>query len=160
MPLFRPSVRRADRDFLFKLIGALLVYSLVPLGEVFFFLHLADLIGGYLVLAAAALIGPAGALLCYRQLSLLVSTVRARRPGAGVAVDEIAELAGLAAAGVLLLTPGFLTDLAGFILLAPPVRRAAGRAAARFFRGRAPEVLERLGLGGTRAPASAPRPTT
>ena len=38
-----------DRDFLFKLILALLVYSLLPLGEIFLFVYIGSLIGNYLI---------------------------------------------------------------------------------------------------------------
>lgn len=44
---------------------------------------------------------------------------------------EIAQGLLVTVAGLLLVIPGFLTDLAGLVLLAPPVRALVGRRAAR-----------------------------
>ena len=49
-----------DRDYLFKLILALLAWSLVPLGEIFLFIYLGSLIGNSLVLMLAAVTGGVG----------------------------------------------------------------------------------------------------
>jgi UPF0716 protein FxsA len=102
-----------DRDYLFKLLLVLLAYSLVPLGEIFFFLFLGSLIGNYLVLVLAAVAGVAGAFVGTMQVRRLTSASREAPPS---------DVAGLAVAAVLLITPGFLTDVVGFLLLVPRVR--------------------------------------
>jgi len=127
---------QTDRDSFFKLIAVFLAYALVPIGEIFFFIFLGTLIGNYLVLALAAVAGVVGALAGTAQARRLV---RAR----GAAVEE---LAGLGAAALLLITPGFITDVVGFLLLLPPVRAWAGRHAAALLKARAPAVYRRLGL--------------
>ncbi len=50
--------------------------------------------------------------------------------------DELAHGAMILVAGALLITPGFLTDGVGFLLLVPPVREALRRFGARRMRGR------------------------
>ena len=113
MTPLRQMLTLIERDLLFKLILAFLAYSLVPLGEIFFFLYLASLLGNYLVLVLAAVIGVAGAFLGISQGRRLVARLKTG-PGSDRATIE---MAGLLVAGILLITPGFLTDLAGFLLL-------------------------------------------
>ena len=126
-----------DRDYLFKLILALLAYALVPLGEIFFFLFLGSLIGNYLVLVLAAVAGVVGA---------VAGIAQARRWAQAARKAPVEEAAGLAAAALLLITPGFITDVVGFLLLVPPLRAWAGRRAAALLKARAPHVYRRLGL--------------
>ena len=126
----------SDRDSFFKLIAAFLAYSIVPVGEIFFFVFLGSLIGNYLVLVLAALAGVVGALAGIAQARRLIRT-------RGASVEE---MAGLAAAALLLITPGFITDVAGFLLLVPPVRAWAGRHGAALLKARAPAVYRQLGM--------------
>ncbi len=97
-------------------------------------------VGGWLGLwpTLALVIGTAiagGAVLHHQGLSTLESARRTVERGE-VPLREIVDGVGLLLAGALLLTPGFVTDIAGAILLVPPLRRAlalwiAGRLAGR-----------------------------
>ncbi|MFT4638829.1 MAG: UPF0716 protein FxsA [Verrucomicrobiales bacterium] len=49
---------------------------------------------------------------------------------------EVLEGLMILVAGAVLLTPGFLTDIAGFLLLVPPVRTAVGRWLGQRLKGR------------------------
>ena len=84
-----------DRDFLFKLILALLVYSLVPLGEIFLFVYIGSLIGNYLILILAALVGVAGAMAGLGQVRRTVSGLRELLARGGYAGPQLVDLAGL-----------------------------------------------------------------
>ncbi len=126
-----------EKDYLFKLLLVLLAYALVPLGEIFFFLYLGSLIGNYLVLVLAAVTGVLGA---------LAGVAQARRLSEAARGGPAAELAGLAAAALLLITPGFITDVIGLLLLIPSVRTWTGGRAAAFLKTRAPAVYRQLGL--------------
>jgi UPF0716 protein FxsA len=130
----RPLLRLLDRDYLFKLILFLLAYSLVPIAEIILFVYLGNLIGNYLTFAIAAVAGTGGALVALSQARRTRERLREKiRRGADTA-GELAEGAGILLSGVLLLTPGFITDALGYVLLVPSVRAAAGRL-----------VLKRLG---------------
>jgi len=59
---------------------------------------------------------------------------------------EFVDLAGILVSSVLLLTPGFLTDFAGFLLLIPFFREALGRAIAKRLDKSFKEVYEYLRL--------------
>ena len=138
----RQALVLIEKDLLFRLLLAFLAYSLVPLGEIFFFLFLASLIGNYLVLVLAAVAGVGGAFVGIAQ----ARRIAARLKSVSGSPRATLEMAGLLVAGLLLVTPGFLTDLAGFLLLVPSVRVWAGRHAAVFLRERAPTLYARLGL--------------
>jgi UPF0716 protein FxsA len=135
-----------DRDFLFKLILFLLAYSLVPLGEILLFVYIGSLIGNYLVLILAAVVGVVGAfagMAQARRLAPVLRTILARGSYAG---PQLLDAAGLAAAAILLVTPGFLTDIAGFLLLVPSLRVWAGRRLASVLKKQYRDVYDRLRL--------------
>ena len=73
----------------------------------------------------------------------MVAAAKLRRAQAAVDSNaspqiEVIEGAGLALAGLFLITPGFLTDSLGFALLIPPLRRALAQKIAGYGRARAP----------------------
>ncbi len=113
---------------LFYLFAALFI--ILPLVEIALFIQVGGLIGTLptvlLVVATAA----AGiALLRHQGLA----TLRRAQDTLGrgeVPALSLLEGAALLVAGALLLTPGFLTDALGFLLLIPPLRR---RLLARLF---------------------------
>ncbi len=141
MTPWRQLVTLIEKDLLFKLLLALLAYSLVPLGEIFFFLYVASLVGNYLVLVLAAVVGVIGAFVGISQARRVAARLKA-----GTGPDAAVEMAGLIVAGILLVTPGFLTDLAGVLLLVPALRLRVGRWAASRLKERAPRLYASLGL--------------
>ena len=100
----------------------LLALIVTPLAEIAAFIQIGDLIGLWptlLTVVATAVIG--SILLKHQGLRTLKEIQRQLHDGK-LPVDEM--LAGLClfAAGLLLLTPGFITDTVGFALLIPAVR--------------------------------------
>jgi UPF0716 protein FxsA len=146
MPSARLLLTFLDRDYLFRLILVLLIYSLVPLGEVFLFVYIGSLIGNYLVLILAAVVGVAGVIAGLGQARRVSSELRALLAGGKHAGPQIVHAAGLAGAAILLVTPGFFTDVAGFLLLVPSVREWAGRQLAAGLKKRHRDIHDRLRL--------------
>ena len=135
-----------DRTLLFKLILVVLLYSLVPLAEVFLFLYLGNLIGNYLVLIITAVAGVAGAFVALDQARRAVARLRTRLREGHSATRELGECASLAVAGIFLITPGFLTDLAGYLLLVPAIRAGLTRRLVRLIEKHDKVIYERLRL--------------
>lgn len=105
----------------------ILIFIGVPIVEIALFIQAGDIFGLWPTLAtivATAIIG--GALLRAQGLATIN---RARQSlGQGQApVREVFTGICLLLAGALLMTPGFLTDGIGFLLLIPPVRRSLGQ---------------------------------
>lgn len=114
----------------------LLLFILVPVAELYLFLTLGRHIGigptlGIIVLTAilgAALTRSQGA----RTLAKFQQATAEGRLPHREALDGILILL----AGAVLLTPGFLTDTVGFLLLVPPVRALIRGWLANYLKGR------------------------
>lgn len=101
-----------------------LLFTLIPLAELIVLIDLAGAIGLGATLGVVILTGALGAWAARSQGFYVLSRIQAemaagRLPGAGM-VDGAMVLAG----GVMLLTPGLLTDAVGFALMVPAVRGA------------------------------------
>lgn len=69
-----------------------------------------------------------------RALRRLTETLRQQQGGAGPAVRPAGEGGGLVIlGGLLLVVPGLISDVAGLLLLVPPVQKAVSRRAERTF---------------------------
>jgi UPF0716 protein FxsA len=146
MTPFRVMLVFFDRDFLFKLILALLAWSLIPLGEIFLFIFLASLIGNSLVLILAAVAGVVGVCAGISQARRAASRLRAALSAGSYPGRDAIDLGGLIVSAVLLITPGFLTDAAGFLLLVPSLRSWVGKRLAFVMESRLRDVYDRLKL--------------
>ena len=107
-------------------------FVLLPLAEIAVFVAVAWNIGALRALGLLLLAGLAGFLLLRHAGRNQISQLRAALAAGNV--DEIASKStGLVyvVVGLLLLVPGFLTDIVGLLLLVPAVRRALGGALGR-----------------------------
>lgn len=116
-------------------IRLLSLFVLLPLVELALLIQVGRWIGLVGTIALVAGTGLLGAALARRQgaaawLAINRELREGRMPG-GAVLDGLLILVG----GIVLLTPGILTDLLGFALLLPPTRR--------FFRGWIGRRLER-----------------
>lgn len=113
----------------------LLLFVLVPLIELVLLIQLGRWVGLWPTLAIVLATGFAGAALARAEglrtwVAFQREVAEGRLPGKSL-LDGLAVLVG----GAFLLTPGLLTDLAGFALLFPPTRR--------WLQGRARRWIER-----------------
>jgi UPF0716 protein FxsA len=101
-----------------------LLFILIPLVELYFIIVVGDMIGALwtvLLVLMTAVIGVN--LLRLQGMSTLGRAQRNMAQGQ-VPAMEMMEGVALAVAGILLITPGFITDSIGFLLLLPVTRRA------------------------------------
>lgn len=100
-----------------------ILFLLVPLIEVYFLIKVGDAIGaGWTIFAIVSTAVIGASLLHIQGASTLLRAQTNMLQGALPAM-EMMEGFALALSGVLLLIPGFFTDVFGFLLLIPPVRR-------------------------------------
>jgi UPF0716 protein FxsA len=142
----RLFIQFIEKDFLFKLIFALLLYSLVPLAEIVFFIYLTSLIRNWLVLVVAVLVGLPGVLIAQSQLREILERLTGRIRSGQYPGKEFVDLLGILVAGIFLVTPGFLTDVLGYLLLVPLLRTVLARALARKLDKGLKEVFDFLRL--------------
>jgi len=130
----RPSHRPFDKGF-FTLVLVLFLYAVIPLAEIFLFVLLGYTISIWLVIAIAAIAALPGVLVALSEARRILPRLRERIRDGRSPGREIASLAGILAGCLFLITPGFITDVLGYLLLVPPFRAALTRAIARAMKG-------------------------
>ncbi len=105
----------------------LLLFIGTPILEIAVFIQAGDLIGLWPTLAIVLLTGVAGTILLRTQGYGVVGRIRSRMEAGEPPLFEMFEGLCIFAAGLLLLTPGFVTDSIGFLLFLPPFRRLIAR---------------------------------
>jgi UPF0716 protein FxsA len=96
----------------------------VPIVEIATFLVVGQWIGIGWTLAGILITAVLGTILLRRQGLDLMAQARREVDAGRVPAKELADGVMLLVAGILLLTPGFVTDAIGFSLFLPPVRAA------------------------------------
>ncbi|WP_193212866.1 FxsA family protein [Luteolibacter marinus] len=102
-----------------------LLFITVPLIELALFLTVGEWIGLPTTLAIVILTGLLGAWLTKSQGLRVLQAYRQSMAAGRLPHQEVLEGLLILVAGAVLLTPGFLTDAIGFLLLTPPVRAVA-----------------------------------
>lgn len=105
------------------LLRLLLAFTLVPLLELAVLLRLGGWLGLAPTLGLVLGTGMAGAWLARREGMRSWGAVRAELGAGRLPAEELLHALGILVAGVLLITPGVFTDIAGLLLLARPFRR-------------------------------------
>ncbi len=100
-----------------------ILFLLVPLVEIFFLIQVGQVIGAgwtiFLVVATAVI----GAFLLRLQGFQTLHRAQTTLQQGQLPATEMMEGLCLLVSGALLLTPGFVTDTMGFLLLVPPMRQ-------------------------------------
>ena len=105
------------------MVGILfLLFLLTPLVEIAAFIQVGGLIGLWPTLAVVILTAVVGAALWRAQGVATWARAQDALNRGELPVREVTDGAFLLVAGALLLTPGFVTDAIGFLLLVPPIR--------------------------------------
>ena len=138
-----------------------IAFIVVPLAELAVLIAVGDVIGLWPTLLLLLVVSVAGAWLAKREGLAAWRRFQLALADGRVPTVEVADGAMILLAGALLLTPGFLTDVAGVLLLLPPTRAMARRLAPRL----AARRLRRRGgrrvviVDGTARPASSTQAT-
>lgn len=103
----------------------MLLFFTVPLVEIYVLLEVGGVIGALPTIGLVVLTAVIGAGLIRAQGVTTLRRVRQQLEQGELPAVGIVEAALLLVAGALLLTPGFVTDTIGFLILVPPLRRWA-----------------------------------
>ena len=130
-----------------------LVFTLVPLAELAILVYLGGRVGVWWTIGSVLAVGLAGALLARAQGIAAVRQVVEALEAGRVPGDELLGAAVVLVGAVLLVTPGFLTDVAALVALLPPTRALVVRALKRRLAGKYAEMraAERPRAAGPRA---------
>ncbi|HUQ39161.1 MAG TPA: FxsA family protein [Acidimicrobiales bacterium] len=126
------------------MFGALaLMFLIVPFVELFVLLQVGSAIGLLPTVVLLVLVSIVGAGLVKREGLGVLRRAQQRIDAGQVPGRELVDGVLILFAGALLLTPGFLTDVFGVLLLLPPVRAVVRGSATRFLTRRS--AVLRLG---------------
>jgi UPF0716 protein FxsA len=120
------------------MLGVLaLLFLVVPFAELFVLLQVGQVLGVFETIGLLVLISVVGAWLVKREGLGVLRRAEARLREGGMPGRELVDGVLILFAGALLLTPGFLTDIVGILLLLPPVRAALRSSTVRWLGVRA-----------------------
>lgn len=100
----------------------LAIFMIVPLIEIACFVVIGNAIGLWPTLAGVLLMAVTGALVLRWQGLSLLNEIRSSMGEGRLPARALADAMMVAIAGLLLLLPGYFSDLVGLLLLVPPVR--------------------------------------
>ncbi|MEA3363903.1 MAG: FxsA family protein [Thermodesulfobacteriota bacterium] len=104
-------------------IKLLIVFTVVPIIELYVLIEAGRQIGVGATIGMIFLTGIAGAYLARSQGFNLINRIQTEMYQGRIPAEEMMDGAMILSGGLLLLTPGFCTDLFGFCLLTPVTRQ-------------------------------------
>ncbi len=117
-------------------IKLFILFITVPILEVFILLDAAEHIGLWQTVLLVIATGAAGAYLAKSQGLDLLQRIQTATNQGELPAQELIDGAFILAGGLVLLTPGFITDLVGFIFLVPWSREPLKRYLVAWFKNR------------------------
>jgi len=100
----------------------LLAFTLIPAAEIYVFIKIGGFIGALNTVLVIIITGILGAYLARLQGMHTLYRIRANLQQGIIPTEELIDALIILSAGITLLTPGFLTDIAGLMLLVPRTR--------------------------------------
>jgi UPF0716 protein FxsA len=101
-----------------------LLFTVVPAIELYLIIKVGSVIGALNTIFIIVFTGILGAYYAREQGFRVVSNIQRKMQQGAVPGDDLVNGAMLLVGGAFLITPGFLTDFAGFSLIFPPTREA------------------------------------
>jgi UPF0716 protein FxsA len=98
------------------------LFILLPIAEIWFIIEVGQLIGPWWTIALLIGLSVAGAWLVKWQGIFTLARMRGELMRGRMPTNQLVDGALILVAGALMLTPGFITDIFGIMLLLPPVR--------------------------------------
>jgi len=118
------------------LLQLILLFTLLPLVELALLFWIAQHTGALFTLGLVIVTGVVGASLARHQGTRCWMQAREQIERGEMPADSILEGLMILLAGAVLITPGVITDVAGFGLLVPPIRRLVARSLSARLRAR------------------------
>jgi UPF0716 protein FxsA len=133
-----------------------LLFIVIPIAELAVIIKVGSYLGVWPTIALLIAISVGGAWLVKWQGIFTLGRIQTELAAGRLPARHLVDGALIILAGALMLTPGFLTDIVGILLLIPPTRIAVRSAVMRRFRGRVrayvpgrPGPRQSGGTGGT-----------
>ncbi len=105
------------------MLKTIILFTVMPLLELAILIKLSQLIGLISTVSVVAVTGLLGAYLTRRQGTSVVTSIRKDIAEGSMPADSIIEGFLILIGGVMLITPGILTDIGGFCCIIPATRK-------------------------------------
>lgn len=115
------------------LLKLFLAFTLIPVIEIYLFIKIGGSIGAFNTVALVIITGFAGAYLARMQGIQTMFRVQTSLQQGVIPKEELIDALLIFVAGIVLLTPGFMTDAFGLLLLYPDTRNHLKRFLRRQF---------------------------
>ncbi len=125
-----------------------LVFIVMPIIEIAVAVKVADVIGGWNTIGLLVATSIIGAILVRHEGFLVMQSIRRQLDRGRMPGRELVDGALVLTGGVLMVVPGFVTDVIGLALLFPPTRVLARGVVVRRFRNRVEVYAPRDGNDG------------
>src|SRR5918994_3165236 len=135
----------------------IVLFIVVPIAELAVLIQIGQLIGVWWTIALLVADAILGSLLARSQGRLAWRRFNDALSSGRMPAREVMDGALVLFGGALLLTPGFLSDILGVLLLLPPTRALVRAVLVRRFAGRMVASMGGPRVGGGRGPQSGPR---
>jgi UPF0716 protein FxsA len=117
-------------------IALVLAFIVLPLAEIYVIVQVGHAIGVLNTIGVLFLLSIVGAWLTKHEGLFVITRIREQLDRGRMPTDELIDGALVLAGGLMLLTPGFITDAFGLLLLFPPTRLVGRSMLKRRFRVR------------------------
>ena len=120
--------------------------SLLPIAEVYIYIFLTGHISNYLMIAALTGSSLIGLIISYLAIKFRLKIIKQDINEGYYPEKEFYKLAGIFLASILIITPGFIGDLTGFLMFLPGISRKTGFILTRPIENKMKELYEYMKL--------------
>ncbi|MFH1002061.1 MAG: FxsA family protein [bacterium] len=117
----------------------LILFVIIPVTELYILIEVGKKIGSLTTIGVIILTGIIGAYLVKSQGFMILRKIQNDLNEGIIPGDSLIQGAIILAGGILLLTPGFVTDILGFILLIPVSRNIVKKYLLKWLKGKIKE---------------------
>lgn len=142
----RHLIRFFDTGFILKIFFLFLLFSLLPVGEMFFIIYLDSYVNTYLLVASIMILSFLGFILSYIRICFILNKIKKDISEGIYPEKRFMQLAGSFAASFFLILPGFISFLTGIFILFPGINRRVGKLVNSSSSSKTKELYEYLKL--------------
>ena len=142
----RILIRFFDTGFILKFLIIVMLISILPIAEVYLYILLSGIVSSNLLIAALTGSSLAGLLISYVSIKSQIKTIKISINEGEYPESNFYKLTGLFLAGILIITPGFIGDLLGIIILIPSISKKIGFALTNPMESKVKELYEYMKL--------------
>jgi len=118
------------------LLKLFLLFTLIPIAEVYLLIEIGERIGFLNTVLIVVLTGVTGASFAKSQGGMIIGKIKANLNQGVMPREEMVEGVLILAGGIMLITPGIMTDIFGLSLIFPLTRLYYGKILIKYFKNK------------------------